>query len=201
MPVQRSQGRRRPQVPRGDELAVGVPAPDGLPDAATAQALAAVARGAGGKLADSDSAAVLGRLGGLAKAERDRLLAETPALVRKLGLRGAVAETFLPYLDDAEEFAQAECQRLAELVGGGECGMGPASMIQSAALQLAGSRFAFAAGDLLTGSRLADASRANLMSARDECAREAQANPAKTSGLDRLRESVAARVAAKGGAS
>ena len=54
-------------------------------------------------------------------------------------------------------------------------------MVQSAALQLAGSRCAFDRGELLLGSRLADASRANLASARDECARAArpttQANP------------------------
>jgi hypothetical protein len=154
-----------------------VPAPSGEPDAARAKALASVQREAGGKVIDPESAAILGRIGGFKKAERDRALADTPTLVRKLGLRGAVAESFLPYLDDAEEYASAECERLAKLVGGGECGMGPASMVQSAALQLAGSRFAFAAGDLITGSRLADASRANLMSARDECAREAQSRP------------------------
>ena len=177
MPVERSQGRRRPQVPRSNEMTAGIPAPTGVTDTATAEALASVQRAADGKLADRESAAVLGRLGGLAKAERDRRLAETPHLVRKLGLRGAVSADFLPYLDDADEFATAECARLAQLVGGGECGMGPASMVQSAALQLAGSRFAFAGGDLIAGSRLADASRANLMSARDECAREAEAVP------------------------
>jgi hypothetical protein len=193
MPVQRSQGRRRPMVPRSDELAAGVPAPSSEPDAATVQALAAVTRAPSGTVADSASAKALGRLGGLAKAERDRLLAETPALVRKLGLRGDVAASFLPYLADAEEFAEAECNRLAQLVGGGECGFAPSSFVQSGALQLAGSRFAFAAGDLITGSRLADASRANLMSARDECAREAQSRPRQTSGLERLRASVAAK--------
>jgi hypothetical protein len=160
-------------VPRSDELAAGVAVASGSVDAATADALAGVQREAGGKVVDPDSAAVLGRLGGLAKAERDRVLADTPALVRKLGLRGAVPEQLAPYLVDAEEFAQAECGRLAQLVGGGVCGMGPSSMVQSAALQLAGSRYAFAVGQLVTGSRLADASRANLMSARDECAREA----------------------------
>jgi hypothetical protein len=159
-------------------MAAGVPADTSVSDAAKVLELAGVIRSPGGSIADSASAKVLGRRGGLAKAERDRLLAETPALVSKLGLRGVVPEAFLPYLNDAEEFAVAECKRLAHLVGGDEgCGMGPSSMVQSAALQLAGSRFAFAAGDLITGSRLADASRANLMSARDECAREAQARP------------------------
>src|SRR6185369_3505316 len=175
MPVERSHGRRRPQVPRSDELAAGVPAPSGTPNAATAEALAAVARAPGGQVADSESAAALGRLGGLAKAERDRELGETPALARRLGLRGVEAAHFKAYVDDALEFAERECARLAELVGGGVCGYGPSSMVQSAALQLAASRYCFDRGELVAGSRLADASRANLMSARDECAREAQA--------------------------
>jgi hypothetical protein len=185
MPVQRSQGRRRPLVPRSDELAVGVPAATAQPDPATAEALARVRRVGGGKVADRESAAVLGRLGGLAKAERERVLASTPVLVQRLGLREVSAAEFVPYLADAEVFAVAECERLAQLVGGGECGMGPSSMVQSAALQLAGSRFAFARGDLIAGSRLADASRANLMSARDECAREAESRPRGTTATDR----------------
>lgn len=176
-PVQRSQNRRRPRVPKRGELAVGVPAAGGEQDAATAATLAAVSRAPGGTVADSVSAARLGRLGGLRKAERDRALAETPALVRKLGLRDVTSDELEPYIDDAEAFAVAECARLATLVGGGECGFGPSSMVQSAALQLAGSRCAFARGELLVASRLADASRANLMSARDECAREAAAKP------------------------
>ncbi len=177
MPVHRSQGRRRPEVPRSDEMTAGIPAAAEMPDAATLEALARVRRVGGGKLADAEAGRILGSLGGHAKAKRDRQLRETPRLVRILGLRDVSAEDLLPYLPDAEEFALAECQRLAQIVGGGECGMGPASMVQSAALQLAGSRFAFAHGDLITGSRLADASRANLMSARDECAREAQSRP------------------------
>jgi len=173
MPIQRSQGRLRPQVPRSDELAAGVPAPSGSPDAATAEALASVVRMPGGQVADAASAAALGRIGGRRKAARDRLVAATPALCRKLGLRTVPAAEFAPYVTDADEFATAECARLAELVGGGVCGFGPSSMVQSAALQLAASRCAFDRGEFLLGSRLADASRANLMSARDECARQA----------------------------
>ena len=51
-------------------------------------------------------------------------------------------------------------------------------MVKSAALQLAGSRWHFAKGETIPGSRLADASRANLMSAEDTCAREAAARAA-----------------------
>jgi hypothetical protein len=177
MPIQRSQGRRRPLVPRSDEVADGVPAPAGVPDSDAAEALQRVQRDADGRLADPESAAILGRLGGLARAARERRLADLPRLVQELGLREVSAEAFLPYLADAGEFARAEIERLAQVCGGGECGIGPSSMVQSAALQLAGSRFAFAQGELITGSRLADASRANLMSARDEVAREAQSRP------------------------
>ena len=175
MPVERSQGRRRPQVPRSDEIAAGVPAPAAMPDAATAEALSRVQRVDGGKVADPQSAAILGRLGGLAKAERDRRLADAPKLARGLGLREVSAADFLPYLDDADELAEHECARLARVVGGGECGTAPSLIVASAALQTAGSRFAFAKGDLMTGSRLADAARANFMSAEDMCAREATA--------------------------
>lgn len=177
MPVERSQGRRRPLVPRSDEVAVGVPAASGPVDRAKAETLAQVKRAEGGRLADADSAAALGRLGGLARGRKERALAEMPKLVQELGLRDVAAEALLPYLADAQEFAKAEIARLAEVCGGGECGIGPCSMVQSAALQLAGSRFSFAQGELITGSRLADASRANLMSARDECARAALARP------------------------
>lgn len=178
MPVNRSQGRRRPQVPRSDELAAGVPAPGRDSDPERAAKLAAIARGPDGKLAGSASAAAMGSLGGKAKAKRDRLLRETPRLVRVLGLHGVADTAFAAYLPDAEEFALAECGRLARDVGGGVIGYGPSSMVQSAALQLAGSRFSFDRGDLTTGSRLANESRANLMSARDECAREAEARKA-----------------------
>lgn len=179
MPVQRSQGRRRPLVPRSNEVAAGVPAPSGQVDTATADTLAQVQRDDGGRLADAESAAALGRLGGLARARKERALADMPRLVQELGLRDVSAQALLPYLADAQEFARAEIARLAEVCGGGECGMGPSSMVQSAALQLAGSRFSFAQGELIAGSRLADASRANLMSARDECAREAASRPHK----------------------
>ncbi len=100
-----------------------------------------------------------------------------PALARKLGLRDVVAPDLLPYLADAAEFAEHECTRLAQVVGGGVCGTAPSVLVQTAALQVAGSRYAFAKGDLVTGSRLGDAARANLLSAHDLCAKEAAARP------------------------
>jgi hypothetical protein len=48
--------------------------------------------------------------------------------------------------------------------------------VASASLQLAASRFAFEVlGDMTLGSRLADASRQNLLAAHELCAREATA--------------------------
>ena len=177
MPVERSQGKPRPQVPRADELPAGVAAPSGQADAATPEELALVKRGDGGKVADTESAAALGRLGGLAKAESQKQLAESSALIRKLGLGRVSAAGLLPYFEEAEAFARTHIEALAKNVGGGTCGFAPSSMVQSAALQLAGSRFAFANGDLTTGSRLADASRANLLSAHELAAREADRSP------------------------
>jgi hypothetical protein len=189
-PIQRSQGRLRPNVPRGDELADGVAAPSGEHDPATAVALAAVTRAPSGKVADPESAALLGRLGGKARARKAAQLATVPALVRGLGLRDVSAPSFLPYLDDGHDFAAVHAAELAQTVGGGFCTPSAASMVQSAALQLAASRWLFARGETVPASRLADASRANLLSARDECARAAEAReracPSETP-LERIR--------------
>jgi hypothetical protein len=77
--------------------------------------------------------------------------------------------------------------QLAATVGGGEVGPGPASVIASAALQLGASRWLSDQGAelgdarmLLDASRLADASRQNLLAAHELCAREAQARPKRS---------------------
>jgi hypothetical protein len=85
---------------------------------------------------------------------------------------------FDPYARAARAFRRAHVDALARSVGGGHCGPGPSSIVASAALQLAGSRFAFEVlGDMALGSRLADSSRQNLLAAHELCAREAQARP------------------------
>lgn len=73
---------------------------------------------------------------------------------------------------------------LARSVGGGQCGAGPASVVTTAALQLAASRYCFdqasTTGDpdlFLKASKLGDASRNNLLSASDLCAAEASSRP------------------------
>lgn len=74
--------------------------------------------------------------------------------------------------------------QLAATVGGGRIGPGPASVVASAALQMAGSRWLYdlgaQSGDakaLLDASRLSDASRANLLCAHELAAKEAEARP------------------------
>jgi hypothetical protein len=85
-------------------------------------------------------------------------------------------ERFEPYAKAARGFRVAHVTNLARTVGGGYCGPGPASIVASAALQLAASRFAFEVlGDLALGSKLANDSRQGLLAAHELCAREATA--------------------------
>ncbi len=162
-------GTPRVEVLPIDELPGGVAATSVAAPNGTASAAATALRSSG----DTAAAATLGRLGGLAKAARDRGL----RVLDGLGLRGVPNETLAPYLADAEAFALSEVRRLAAEVGGGECGPMPSSMVQSAALELAGSRAAFAAGNTLLGSRLAASSRQNLLGAFELCARLAKSRP------------------------
>jgi hypothetical protein len=124
-------------------------------------------RGADGRFARGNSES---RKGGKARAGSTRL-----------GSRLALGESFAdprfePYAAAARAFRDAQVARLARDVGGGECGPGPSSMVASAALQLAGARFAFEVlGDLTLGSRLSNDCRQNLLAAFELCAREAKA--------------------------
>lgn len=104
---------------------------------------------------------------------------EMTRLARRLTLGDSLSDPrFEPFARAARAFRRAQVTLLARSVGGGHCGPAPASIIASASLQLAGSRFAFEVlGDMVLGSRLADASRQNLLAAHELCAREAQARP------------------------
>jgi len=108
--------------------------------------------------------------GGLAHREQTRL-------GRRLSLGETFADPrFTPYARAARAFRRAQVTRLARDVGGGHCGPAPASIVASAALQLAGSRFAFEVlGEMQLGSKLANDSRQNLLAAFELCAREAAA--------------------------
>jgi hypothetical protein len=112
-----------------------------------------------------------GRRGGKRKAG-------TTALAAGLGLARTFAdETFEPYRRAAENFARLHVGRLASVAG--ECGPAPASIVWSAGLQLAASRWAFEVkGDAALGSKLANDSRQNLLAAHELCAREAESRRA-----------------------
>jgi len=166
----RGAGVPRVEVLPADELPAGAPA--------SARVESPSDRGPAGRFAPGNA---LSRAGGKATAGKTRLAS-------RLGLRGLPAGSeFRPYKAAASSFRRAQCAALASTVGGGYCGPGPSSMVASAALQLAWSRFlsdqAAATGDpelALSASRLADASRQNLLAAHELCAREAQARPRAT---------------------
>lgn len=158
-------GSPRIEVLPADELPAGVPAPE-------PSGPAAIKRDAQGRLADPASARALGAKGGKAKAGQTRLSAS-------LGLGERFADpAFEPYAKAAVAFRRVHVARLAQHVGGGECGPAPASMVASAALQLAASRYAFEVlGDMQLGSRLANDSRQNLLAAHELAAKEAATRP------------------------
>jgi len=160
-------GAPRIEVRPADELPAGLPA--GARPASPGD------RGDGGRFAPGNA---LARVGGQARAGTTRL-------ARRLGLRELPAgAAFAPYKASAVGFRRAQCAALASSVGGGYCGPAPSSVVASAALQLAWSRYlsdcAAEEGDAemaLAASRLADASRQNLLAAHELCAREAKARP------------------------
>ena len=170
MTIQRSHGALRPAVSPADEL----PAP------APSQA-EPVHRRNDGTLIGSASAKALGARGGRAKSQRARL-------VSALGLKELAAdEAFAPYRDAGDDFVRAH---LATLATSGDIGPGPSSIVASAGLQLAASRFlsdrASLTGDADTfklASQLANDSRQNLLAAYELATREAKARPRRQSDL------------------
>lgn len=158
-----------------DELPAGVPAAPESP----------VERRSNGTFT-SAGARALGRRGGAEAARRTRF---ATLLADQLGM-ATVDPEMQPYVDGAKEFALAQRAHLAATVGGGVVGPGPASMVQSAALALAASRYLYARGSsgdaklLGQAARLADQSRAALLTAHELAAREAQARAAHAEPLD-----------------
>ncbi len=163
-------GQPRVEVLPPNELPAPVPAALPVPDGP-------VARRQNGTVAGSAAARVLGRKGGLEKAKRVRL-------IDSLGLRKLADDaTFRPYRDAAEEFVSHHLAELAKQAGG-SVGPAPSTMVASAALQLAASRWAFDrgaaendAGLIKLGSSLANDSRQNLLAAYELATREAAARP------------------------
>jgi hypothetical protein len=116
--------------------------------------------------------------GGFAKRGKSRLTA-------RLGLASLPDDSaFAAYRRAAATFRRVQCAELARTVGGGVCGPGPSSVVASAALALAWSRYfsdrAAATGDAedaMRSARLGETSRQHLMAAIELCAREAKARP------------------------
>lgn len=168
-------GVPRVEVLPADELPAGVPG--------EARDESPADRGEGGKFARGNS---LARRGGESRRGKTRLAS-------RLGLRTlGEAAPFRPYKAAAKSFQIAHCAELARSVGGGVCGPAPSSLVASAALQLAWSRYlsdvAAENGDAetaLKSSRLAEASRQSLLAAHELCAREAQARTARRPAMDR----------------
>ncbi|MBK8994634.1 MAG: hypothetical protein IPM35_02635 [Myxococcales bacterium] len=178
-------GVPRIEVLPADELPAGLPAPH-RPEQPE------IRRDAQGRPADIESARALGSLGGQQSAGKSRL-------ARRVALADTFADPrFTPYARAARAFRRLHVRQLAQSVGGGQCGPAPSSIVSSAALQLAASRFAFEVlGDMQLGSRLADASRQNLLAAHELCAKEALARPRDPANdpIARMRADAAARVA------
>ncbi len=150
-----------------DELPTGVPAP--------ARGLSPSDRRDGGRFAPGNA---LASLGARARAGSTRLAA-------RLSLATLPADApFAPYQRAAASFRRAQSAALASSVGGGVCGPGPSSIVASAALALAWSRYlsdlAARTGDAelaARASRLSVESRQHLLAAHELCAREAHARP------------------------
>ena len=117
--------------------------PDELPDPVAVQP-ALPARREDGTIADSASAKALGARGGLARAQKKRLL-------QGMGLVELLDEKeFTPYYKAGQAWLDAQVQVYAAMCGGA-LGPGPSAMLGNAALALAYSRYvadkAFMAGD------------------------------------------------------
>jgi hypothetical protein len=157
-------GVPRIEVLPADEL----PAP--LPGKA-----APLARRTDGTIADSVTAKALGAAGGRAKHSKAKLLSG-------LGLADlGETEEFRPYWLAVEDWVRAHLAVLAGMCGG-SVGPGPASIVGTAGVQLASSRFFSDRGtksrdrkDFETASKLGDASRQNLLAAYELARREAEA--------------------------
>jgi hypothetical protein len=83
------------------------------------------------------------------------------------------------YQRQAEAFRRMHVRQLARDVGDGTVGCAPAALIGSAALALAGSRFAYDRGDFALGSKLAVEARSHLLGAHELVVRETRAKPPK----------------------
>jgi len=169
MPLTSGHNAPRIETKRADEQAAGVAAPGG----SVAPLQPVKLSRSSGRIADRQTASELGGRGGRARAAKARQLRALEAL----GLRGATPEVLRPFLDDANQFAAAEVERLARECGGGQCPQNAAALVQQAALAMAASRAAYSAGDTASGARLGVEVRQNLLAARELTVLEAKSRP------------------------
>jgi hypothetical protein len=162
----------------GSTVVVEVSPPDELPAPVPAPARPAANRDETGKLKPGAGTSELARKGGRARHESRQLAA-------LLGLwQPPEGHAFAPYSRLQREWRDSYMATVSETIGGGEADEGAASILSTAALQLGASRWLFDegarrknAGMLLQASRLADASRQNVLAAFELAARSAQARP------------------------
>jgi len=158
-------GQPRIEVMPADEALRGVAGPQRTE-------VPGLQRDQAGRVTDAASARALGARGGAARKGQ-------PRLSRRLNLGESFADPrFESYASAGRAFRRMHVAQLARDVGGGFCGPAPSSIIATAALQLAASRFAFEVlGDMALGSKLGNDSRQNLLAAHELCAREALGRP------------------------
>jgi hypothetical protein len=171
MPLRHGKDKLRVETLQPDEQPIGLAVSVAVASGDDQPLEAVTINRSGGRVADRFAAAELGRRGGRARARR---AAQLSVLVG-LGLRGATPASLAPYLGDAIDFAASEVTRLALECGNGVCPQNACALVQQAALAMAGSRAAYAAGELALGAKLGVEVRQNLLGARELTIREAQA--------------------------
>ena len=168
MPVERSHNVLYPVPPRRGKL------PDGVPVAACP--VPPALRDAKGRFTPGNALAAVG----------GRARGNALKLARLLGFVDIPeGHAFHRYHRLAKEWRADHAAELAATVGGGRLGPGPSSVIATAALQLAASRYLFDLGAesgnaklLEQASKLADASRQNILAGHELAAKEAKARQA-----------------------
>jgi hypothetical protein len=137
-----------------------------------------IARREDGKLATSEAAKELGRRGGEAKANKKRLL-------QGLGFAKLADDSaFKKYWDSVQGWLDAQLVEYA-IVGGGRLSPGVASIVGSAGVALAASRYFSDLGAttleghyFITAVKLGESSKAHLVAAYELATREAKARSA-----------------------
>jgi hypothetical protein len=128
--------------------------------------------------AGSERAKARARAGGLAKAAKGKHLGRLGLATLPTDPRWAI------YLAAGEDLAKAQARRLARAYG--ELGPGPSSILQTAGLQLAASRYYADKGELDRASKLGDSSRQNVLAAYHLAALEAGAKPKRAPSISSL---------------